>query len=58
MWEASARYADGTEITKYFPYHENGNPRAENDRAFALEEWLIDQHEDCIWYSVEYVDKA
>lgn len=56
MWEAIARYADGIEIRKYFPYNENGNYLAENERQYELECWLLEQHEDCVWYSVNYVD--
>lgn len=55
MWEAIAEYADGTSIDKYFPYNENGNYSMECERQQDLEEWLLEQHEGCIWYSVSYV---
>ena len=54
MWVARAEYKDGTEIEEYFPYYEDGNWLAENRRQQQLEEWLITQHEGCIWYSVDY----
>lgn len=56
MWEASATYGDGTYVKKYFPYKENGNYYLENEMQYELEEWLIDYHENCTWYSVVYVD--
>ena len=56
MWEASADYADGTHVKKYFPYEEDDNYTREDDRIHELEEWLLNYHEDCTWYSVVYVD--
>lgn len=57
MWEAVAEYADGTRIEKMFPYCENGNWLAENERQYPIECWLIEEaHEDCVWYSVNYVE--
>ena len=58
MWVAEARYADGTEICKYFPYNENGNYLAENERQYELECWLLEQHDGCIWYSVGYEERG
>lgn len=55
MWEACAEYADGTSIRKTFSYIENGNYYLENKRQQELEEWLIGYHEDCTWYSVNYI---
>ena len=55
MWEACAEYADGTSVRKTFPYLENGNYHLENERQQELEEWLIGYHEDCTWYSVNYI---
>lgn len=57
MWEAIGRYADGTEIEKYFPYNEDDRYALECEKQFKLEEWLINAHEDCIFYSVECVEK-
>ena len=56
MWNAVAEYADGTRIEKNFPYHENGNYNAECERQYDIECWLMSQHEDCIFYSVAYVE--
>ena len=55
-WLAEARYADGTEITKYYPYYENGNYDKEEERKYILEERLINAHEGCEWYSVTWVE--
>lgn len=55
-WEVSAYVADGTQINNRFCYCEGGNAAAERERQSALEAWLLDQHEDCICYSVCYVD--
>lgn len=57
MWEASAEYADGLRVTKYFPYMEDDNYQREEDRIHEIEEWLINLNEDCTWYSVTYVDQ-
>lgn len=57
MWEAIGRYADGTEIVKYFPYRENDNYRRECERQYQLECWLIEAHDGCIFYSVGYVEE-
>lgn len=58
MWEAIGRYADGTEIVEYFPYRENGNYRAECERQYQLECWLIEAHDGCVFYSVDYVEET
>ena len=57
MWYAVAEYADGTRIERNFPYHENGNYNAECERQYDIECWLISQHDDCIYYSVVYVEE-
>lgn len=54
-WEASARYADGTEVCKNFPYMEEDSYASESQRQYELEEWLLNYHPDCIWFSVTYV---
>lgn len=56
MWVARAEYSDGTSIEKAFAYNEHGNYLLESKRQYELEAWLIEQHEGCIWYSVDYVD--
>ena len=56
MWEAVAEYADGTRIEKTFPYNEGGNYAMENERQYEIECWLLEQHPDCTYYSVCYVD--
>ena len=56
MWNAVAEYADGTMIEKNFPYCESGNYQAECERQYDLECWLLSQHDDCIFYSVAYVE--
>lgn len=57
FWLAIGRYDDGTEIEKKFPYLENGNYNAEEQRKYELESWLIEQHEGCNFYSVDYVEE-
>ena len=56
LWLASAEYADGTTVDRYFPYNER-NYLQENLKQFELESWLIACHEDCVWYSVCVVDE-
>lgn len=54
MWIAIAEYADGTRIEKKIPYCEDGNYSKESEKQYEIEEWLIGQHDDCIFYSVSY----
>ena len=56
MWNAVAEYADGTRIEKNFPYYEDGNYQAECERQYELEAWLIERHEGCTFYSVNYIE--
>ena len=56
MWNAVAEYADGTRIEKNSPYYEDGNYQAECERQYELETWLIEQHEQCTFYSVDYIE--
>lgn len=55
-WVARARYENGEEIEKRFPYSENGNYSAECDRQYALECWLLERETEShiVWYSVDY----
>ena len=55
-WNARATYADGTEIDQNFPYTANGNHIKESEEQYRLEAWLLEKHEDCTWYSVDYVN--
>ena len=52
-WEARATYLDGYEIKKDFPYPLNN--KNDSDQQFELEEWLLQKHDDCTFYSVIYV---
>ena len=53
MWNARAEYADGTTFNKMFA----DNPyKNDNDQQYELEEWLITRHENCTWYSVNWID--
>lgn len=56
MWIARAEYEDGTTIEKTFSYNENGNYTLENERQYEIECWLIEAHEGCVWYSVDYLE--
>lgn len=55
VWIARAEYADGSSVEEVFPYAEGGDIRLENQRQYDLECWLIEGHEGCTWYSVDYV---
>lgn len=55
-WLATADYADGTHIEKKFPYTENGNYGLECERQYEMECWLIEAHDGCTFYSVDYVN--
>lgn len=58
MWIAKAKYKNGLEIEKEFPYTANGNYEKECEEQYKIECWLLEQKTDspCIWYSVDYVD--
>lgn len=54
MWEARAEYADGTSVERLF----ESNPyKNDNDEQQELEEWLIDRHPECTWYSVNWINE-
>lgn len=55
MWEARATYEDGTEVERYFDYNEY---KDEDEQQWELECWLIERHEGCTWYSVNYVAQS
>lgn len=52
MWEARAEYEDGTIVERYF---ESDPQKNESDEQFEIEEWLIERHDGCTWYSVNWV---
>lgn len=54
MWEAVAEYADGTSVRRLFEYDDRRN---ENEQQQDLECWLIERHEGCMWYSVNYINE-
>ena len=54
MWIARAEYADGTSVEGQFPYRERGIYSLECERQHELECWLIERHDGCTWYSVDY----
>lgn len=56
VWEAVADYEDGTHIEKLFTYNENDNYSKECERQHELEEWLLQKHEGCTFYSVACVE--
>lgn len=53
MWEARAEYMDGTVVERYF---ESDPHKSENDEQQEIEEWLITRHDDCTWYSVNWIN--
>lgn len=57
IWLAEAEYLDGKRIEKRVPYTENGNYHREEETQYGLECWLVEQHNDCVWYSVSVVDE-
>ena len=56
MWIARAKYADGSEIEKRFPYTADGNYARECEEQYKIECWLLERETDspCVWYSVDY----
>jgi len=56
MWIARAKYADGSEIEKRFPYTADGNYARECEEQYEIECWLLERETDspCVWYSVDY----
>ena len=56
MWIARAKYADGSEIEKRFPYTADGNYARECEEQYEIKCWLLGRETDspCIWYSVDY----
>ena len=52
-WEARAIYEDGTEIERMFDYNYD---LTENDQVYEIECWLLERHEGCTWYSVDWVN--
>ena len=59
MWVARAKYADGSELEKCFPYTADGNYVRECEEQYEIECWLLerDTESPVIWYSVDYVDE-
>ena len=52
LWEANAKYADGTTANWLFDYNESVG---EKEQQYKIECWLIERHPDCIWYSVNLI---
>lgn len=52
MWIASADYKDGTRVDR--PFCDTPD-KSDSEREYELEEWLIEHHEGCTWYSVSWV---
>ncbi len=59
MWVARARYEDGSEIERRFPYTANGNYHIEREGQYRIECWLLERDTDspCVWYSVDYEEE-
>lgn len=53
MWEARAEYEDGTIVERYFEPNER---YTENEDQYNIECWLLERHENCTWYSVNWID--
>ena len=54
MWEAVAEYSDGTNVRRLFSYDERRN---ENEQQYDIECWLIERHDGCTYYSVNYISE-
>lgn len=54
MWEAVAEYKDGFKIRRLF---EASNAMTDNEQQYFLECWLLDVHEGCTWYSVNWINE-
>ena len=57
-WEGYAEYEDGTVKTITRPYRANGNYSKECEEQYSIECELIEGHEGCLYYSVEYISEA
>jgi hypothetical protein len=59
MWMARAKYEDGTELEKSFPYTANGNYSKECEEQYAIECWLLERETESpiTWYSVDYIEE-
>ena len=59
MWIARAKYADGSEIEKRFPYTADGNYAREREEQYEIECWLLEREtgSPCVWYSVDYEEE-
>lgn len=55
VWRADAEYADGSEVHEVFQPNPN---LSEDEDQYRIENWLINDEKECVWYSVgiEYVD--
>ncbi len=56
-WEARAKYADGSEVSRDFAYTAEGNYETECEEQYSIECWLLERESESpvIWYSVDYV---
>lgn len=51
-WEAYAEYADGTRIRRMFDYSETVR---EYEQQYRIECWLLGRHENCTFYTVNFI---
>lgn len=56
-WEGYAEYEDGATTRINRPYRANGNYDRECEEQHAIECELIEMHEGCLFYSVDYVSE-
>ena len=54
MWEARAKYADGSEIEQFFCEDPDKN---ENEQQYDIECWLLERYPGCTWYSVNWISE-
>lgn len=57
MWEARARYEDGSEYEATYPSTAK-NHKEEIVEQQKLEAMLVSRHRGCIWYSVNWISES
>lgn len=60
-WRAVAQHADGTEITRCYPYHADGQYLKENEEQYHAEceiisiaQESIPEHGEIVFYTVDF----
>ena len=56
-WEGYAEYEDGSTARINRPYRANGNYDRECEEQYSIECELMELHEGCLYYSVDYISE-